>query len=55
MSNLNSHEGGRKTIAIVAGKIIRAVMIRVLSNDRSPQADDSLSCSPVSPKRRSLV
>ena len=33
MISLNNHDGGRKTTATVAGKIIRAVMIRVLSND----------------------
>ena len=40
MSSLNSQEGGRKTTAMVAGKIIRAVMNRVLSNDPNPQAEN---------------
>ena len=54
ISNQNSHDGGRKTAAIVAGKIISAVMIRILSKSLFPQTDCCLSCSLVKPYRRSL-
>ena len=51
----NNQAGARNTAASVAGKMIRAVRMRIFSKGWLPQADFLRACSPVKPKRRSLA